>query len=113
MTHTMNLWPQPFAMIQSGKKTIELRLWDEKRQAIQIGDTLVFTNAQTGETVSAVVLKLHRFPSFEKLYESLPLLQCGYTEEDVKTAKATDMERYYSADQQARYGVVGIEISIS
>ena len=30
MTHTMNLDPAPFTMIESGKKTIELRLYDEK-----------------------------------------------------------------------------------
>lgn len=32
--HIMKLKPSPFEMIRSGKKTIELRLYDEKRKSI-------------------------------------------------------------------------------
>ncbi len=111
MNHSMNLKPWPFAMIKNGKKTIELRLYDEKRQFIQPGDTITFIHTETGETMEVRVLKLHIFHSFSELYEVLPLLQCGYTEEDIKTAKAADMDVYYSAEKQAQYGVVGIELS--
>ena len=48
--HSMKLKPLPFAAIQSGKKVLELRLNDEKRQKIKIGDTIVFTQTETGET---------------------------------------------------------------
>jgi len=110
VAHRMNLNPGPFAMIKSGKKTIELRLFDEKRQKINPGDKIVFTNNATGETLTKTVLKLHRFDSFEDLYKALPLLQCGYTAEDIDTAHPSDMERYYSAEEQKKYGVVGIEL---
>ncbi|WP_294450984.1 ASCH domain-containing protein, partial [uncultured Gemmiger sp.] len=111
--HPMRLSPEPFEMIKSGRKTIELRLWDEKRQNIKIGDTIVFTNTASGETFRTTVLRLHRFDSFEALYHSLPLLKCGYTEENLAAAKASDMEKYYSADEQLKYGVVGIELAVS
>ena len=111
VVHGMNLNAAPFEKIKSGEKTIELRLWDEKRQKINPGDTIVFTNTDTGETLTKTVVKLHRFDNFEELYRSLPLLQCGYTEEDVSKAKASDMEQYYSAEQQRACGVVGIELS--
>jgi len=111
-SHHMNLNPGPFAMIKSGKKTIELRLFDEKRQKIKPGDTIIFTNNATGETMETRVKKLHRFANFEELYSALPLLQCGYTEEDVADANPADMQAYYSAQQQNRYGVVGIEICL-
>ena len=110
--HQMNLNPSPFAMIKSGQKTIELRLFDEKRQKIKPGDGIVFTNTATGETLSATVVNLHRFDSFEALYQSLPLLQCGYTPEDVGSAAPSDMEQYYSAEQQNQFGVVGIELCL-
>ena len=42
MTHHMNLNPQPFSMIADGTKTIELRLLDEKRSLISVGDTLIY-----------------------------------------------------------------------
>ena len=106
----MKLTPSPFEMIRSGKKTIELRLFDEKRRQIKPGDRIVFTNTASGETLEKSVAKLHRFDSFEKLYKSLPLLQCGYTENDVSGANPSDMEQYYSPEEQKKYGVVGIEL---
>lgn len=32
MTHSMQLTPSPFQMIKEGIKTIELRLFDEKKE---------------------------------------------------------------------------------
>ncbi len=42
MVHEMLLAPKPFEMMKSGQKTIELRLYDEKRKHIQIGDRIRF-----------------------------------------------------------------------
>ena len=71
--HQMKLNPGPFAMIKSGEKTIELRLYDEKRQQIKVGDSILFTSTATGERIYAAVKRLHRFDSFEALYKALPL----------------------------------------
>ena len=109
-THNMKLNPSPFEMIKSGHKTIELRLFDEKRQQIKTGDQIVFTNTTTGETLFTSVAKLHLFDSFEELYQSLPLLQCGYTTDNIGNATPADMEQYYSVADQEKYGVVGIEL---
>ena len=108
--HNMKLHSSPFEMIKNGEKTIELRLFDEKRQQIKTGDKIVFTNNTTEETLNTTVVKLHRFDSFEELYKSLPLLKCGYTTENVYNAKSSDMEQYYSVEEQNKYGVVGIEL---
>ena len=108
----MKLNPAPFEMIKSGQKTIELRLYDEKRQLVNIGDEIVFTNMVTGETLQTKVLNLHRFDSFADLYKSLPLLKCGYTRENVGSATPADMEQYYSGDEQNKSGVIGIEIKV-
>lgn len=108
--HKMKLYSAPFEMIKSGKKTIELRLYDEKRQQIKVGDKIVFTNTVTGEKLDTTVLELHRFESFEELYKSLSLLKCGYTTEDIDKATPVDMEQYYSVEEQKKFGVVGIEL---
>lgn len=111
--HVMKLNPAPFDMIRSGLKTIELRLFDEKRQKIEVDDTITFVNTDDSKkTVSARVKALHRFESFKELYENLPLLKCGYTEEDIATASCDDMDEYYSKEKQRLYGVVGIEIEV-
>lgn len=113
MKHKMKLNPSPFEMIESGEKTIELRLNDEKRRRIKIGDEIEFENTDDStRVINAKVLALHRFCSFEELYNSLSLLKCGYTADDVCYAHPSDMELYYSAEQQKKYGVVGIEIKI-
>ena len=113
MKHYMNLNPEPFEMIRSGEKTIELRLNDEKRKAISVGDTIVFTNtADTGKQIFAVVTALHQFRNFAELYDKLPLLKCGYTEKDIDSAKPEDMNVYYSKELEEKYGVLGIELSV-
>ncbi|MBO4767621.1 MAG: ASCH domain-containing protein [Lachnospiraceae bacterium] len=112
MTHQMQLQPEPFDMIKSGEKTIELRLYDEKRRKIRIGDEIVFTNTENGETLTVRVLDLAVFDSFEDLYKTLPLLRCGYTEQDIASASPDDMDVYYPKEKQKEYGVVGITIAL-
>ncbi len=109
-THQMKLDSSPFEMIKAGTKTIELRLNDGKRQRIRVGDEIIFTSNATGELLSKRVAGMHRFDNFEELYRSLPLLECGYTDEDIDAASASDMEKYYSREDQERFGVVGIEL---
>ena len=106
----MKLKIGPFEQIRSGNKTIELRLYDEKRQKVKIGDRIVFSNVETGESLCMTVLKLHKFDTFDELYKSLPLLKCGYTIENVDKADSSDMELYYSVAEQKKNGVIGIEL---
>lgn len=108
--HEMKLHAAPFEKIKDGTKTIELRLLDEKRKKIKEGDVIAFTNTADGERMHTIVRKLHRFHSFEELYAALPLLQCGYTAENIDAAHPSDMEQYYSVEEQKKCGVVGIEL---
>lgn len=111
MKHTMHLQPQPFLMIRSGEKTIELRLYDEKRQQIKVNGEIEFCSPESGQTPYTVRVKaLHRFRNFAELYATLPLLRCGYTRETLASASPDDMNAYYSLQKQAKYGVVGIEV---
>lgn len=111
--HIMNLKPSPLGMIRKGKKTIELRLYDEKRKCIAVGDRITFTNTENkNDSLHVMVEDLYVFKSFEELYKNLPLLECGYTEDDVCTASPDDMAQYYSKEKQKKYGVVGIRIKL-
>ena len=106
----MMLYHEPFCKIKSGEKTIELRLFDEKRREIKVGDRIVFTDTATGDICEKTVKAMHRFDSFSELYKALPLLKCGYTEENVALADPSDMNEYYSIEKQQKYGAVGIEL---
>ena len=106
----MDLVPSAFEKIANGTKTIELRLNDPKRRAIAVGDHIVFRNTETDERLEVVVRARHEFATFEELYATLPLLKCGYSEEELPTAAPSDMYAYYTDEQIAYHGVVGLEI---
>ncbi len=109
--HIMMLNPSPFRLIKSRKKTIELRLYDEKRKEIKVGDRIKFINSENPlESLETETVELYVFDSFETLYRKLPLLECGYTEKNIDSASPKDMEIYYTKKQQEKYGVVGIKI---
>jgi ASC-1-like (ASCH) protein len=113
MKHEMRLKDDPFRKIWDGKKTIELRLYDEKRRCVQVGDTIAFTRMSGGkECITVCVTKLHVFDSFETLYKTLPLEKCGYDPDSIQIASASDMNAYYSPEEQEKYGVVGIEFAV-
>ena len=109
----MTLRPHPFSLIESGRKTIELRVMYPDRKPFNRGDTITFTNTEDKDKKLHVrVIDVYHFPSFVELYQSLPLLECGYTEETVANAKPSDMDIYYSKEIQAKYSVVGIKIAL-
>ncbi len=106
----MSLQAEPFDLIKSGLKTVELRLYDEKRQRIQIGDEIVFSSADDlSEKLAALVTALHRYPDFRSLIDMVPVLQLGYKS---KGEALSAVSRYYTQEQQEKYGVVGITISL-
>jgi len=110
MKHIMRLNNGPFESVKNGTKTIELRLNDEKRSLINENDIIEFENRTTGEKIEVKVLKLHRYDSFEELYKHFDKVSLGYNPDE--EAHSTDMEEYYSKEEQSQYGVVGIEIKL-
>ncbi len=110
MTCEMRLAPLPFSKIAAGKKVIELRLNDEKRQKIRVGDRIRFVCTEGEQICIATVKALHRFSTFEALYRALPLEACGYSPEEVSSASPGDMYAYYTPEAEAQYGVLGIEL---
>lgn len=108
MIHRMKLNDIPFAKIKNKTKTIELRLYDEKRRRLNIGDTICFKSKT--ETLNAKVKAIHIFCNFEELYAALPLDKCGYSADEVANASPDDMLEYYTKEQIEKYGVIGIEI---
>ena len=106
----MNLHPGPFELIKSGRKDIEMRLYDERRKDIKIGDSIVFTNNVTLEKLTVEVINLYRFNNFEELYNHFDKARLGYRDDE--NANPKDMEQYYSLDKILRYGVLAIEIKL-
>lgn len=108
MLHKMKLQNRPYCMINNGTKTIELRLYDEKRRKIKVNDIIEFTNITTMESIKVIVLDLYRYASFEELYKNFNKIELGYKVDEL--ASYSDMEKYYSKEEQDKYGVLGIRI---
>ena len=108
--HEMRLHNSPFNLIKSGTKTIELRLNDEKRSLIKVGDKIEFTNRITEEKIVVEVINLHNYDSFFELYKHFDKVSMGYDKDEEADPK--DMEQYYSKEEQDKYGVLGIEIKL-
>ena len=108
MTHYMKLWEDSFRAIKEGWKTIEMRLNDEKRSLIKVGDSIEFTNTTSQEKMLCIVLNMFYYPDFAELYKNHDKISIGYKEEE--KADPNDMRKYYTTEQIEKYGVVGIEL---
>lgn len=108
MKHNMSLNNRPFKSIKEGTKTIELRLNDEKRSLLKVGDEIEFTNRDTNEKLSVDIINLHKYHSFKELYKHFNKIDMSYNKDEPVEPK--DMEAYYSKEEQNKYGVLGIKI---
>lgn len=104
----MKLTAAPFTDIREGRKVIESRLFDEKRQTIAIGDTIVFTNADTPiEQVATKVIGLLRYRTFSELFaDHNPALFGGTSKEQL----TDQIKQFYSDEEESKYGVLGIRL---
>ena len=109
MKHEMKLNNEPFECIKNGTKTIELRLNDEKRKLLTVGDYIEFINRVTNEKLLVEVIDLFKYNSFEELYKHFNKIEMGYSINEEANPK--DMENYYSKEEQEKYGVLGIKIN--
>ena len=105
MLHKMKLQEDPFERIKNGTKTVEFRLYDEKRRTIQIGDEIEFSKLPE---LQEKLIDLYKEESFEKLFKKVFV---GEDKEKI-IEKAKSMNRFYTPEQEKEYGVVGIKIEI-
>jgi ASC-1-like (ASCH) protein len=108
--HYLQLASEPFNSIILGSKTIESRLFDEKRQQIQLGDTLIFTNREAPDQTQEVeVIGLLRYRTFHDLFTHNDSAKFGGESVDWLENQIND---FYSLEQQHIRGVVGIEFKL-
>ena len=106
----MSLAPPPFKSISMSKKTIEMRLYDDKRAKITVGDEIEFENVDTHEKIRCEVIKLTHFNDFFELYSNFDKSAIGYSENEI--ANAEDMYLYYTPEMIKTHGVLAIQIKL-
>lgn len=108
--HQMKLATEPYNKIASGKKVIESRLFDEKRQQIAIGDKIVFSeNDKPENTVATEVKGLLRYQTFKELFADHEPSLFG---EESRVFLLNQIKQFYSDDDEQKYGVVGVRLQL-
>ena len=112
MKHEMKLQQKYYDFIKRGTKRIEIRLFDEKRQKIKIGDTIKFLKEDNqDESFEVKVIGLLRYNSFEDMFKDFDisiLSDKSMTKEELIGV----LEQFYTKEKQEQYGVLGIRIEL-
>lgn len=74
MIHKMGIYGEYFQSIMEGEKKVEVRLNDEKRRKIKIGDMIEFIKVpQQDETLKVQVTGIRKYDTFKEMYETFLL----------------------------------------
>lgn len=113
MVFEMRLNESPYSKIIDGKKKVELRLYDDKRRKLNVGDKIIFTNLSNSDEKVAVIIKaLYIYGSFYELFEDIPPERCGNLADSSVEELVARMRAYYSEIDEKMYGVLGIKIEL-
>jgi len=106
----MGLYGQYFDSITEGKKKVEVRLNDEKRRKIEVGDSIEFIKVpEQDETVQVQVTDLKIYDTSQAMYEDIPF-------QDFDCERWTIQEmidgtyEIYTPKQEEKWGTLAIII---
>ncbi len=112
MTHTMKLQPDYYNYILKGTKRIELRLNDEKRKNIKIGDTITFLKEpDLTESFETKVTGLLNYATFSDLFDDFDISILSDSSM-TKLELLNVLQKFYTEDMQSKYGVLGIRFKL-
>ncbi len=96
--------------MKEGRKTVEVRLNDEKRRQIKKGDVIEFIQVPNkSETLRVKVLDVTVFATFQEMYEMIPFAEFGcegWTMEEM----VDGTYEIYTKEQEAKWGTLAIAI---
>ncbi len=108
----MRLNEKPYESMKTGRKFYEVRLNDEKRRLVEVGDTIDFLKLpEEKEKLKVEVIGVLPFDTFKDLYESLPAysLDC----EGMEVGEMVENTyKIYTPEQEGRWGVLAIEVKL-
>ena len=103
-----------FKAIQAGKKTIEVRLNDKKRQLLKVGDSIEFSKLpDLREKIQVQVSKLERFKTFKELIGRYPMEKHSSKPEQTKEECLNNFYKLYPKEEEEQFGVLAIHIKLA
>lgn len=107
----MCLHSKNFEYIKNGTKRIELRLNDEKRKSICIGDYIEFKDLNTDDKILVRVIALLNYEKLEDLisdHKIEVLINKDFTKDELINM----FNNIYSIEKQKEYNILGIKFEI-
>lgn len=112
MNHIMKLKSRYFDYMKNGTKRIEIRLNDEKRKLIKVGDTITFLKEpELTEKLNTKVIELLKYDNFDDMFNDIDislLADKSMSKEELINV----LEEFYTKEKQKEYGVLGIRIEL-
>lgn len=109
MIYKMGLQNKYYKLVDQGNKIVELRLYDQKRKKLKVGNLIRFyEEPERINYIDTIITKLNKYNSFSEALENINMnLLTNESEEKY----LDDLENYYKKEEQAKYGVIAITIS--
>ena len=98
-----------FKIVKNGTKHIEVRINDDKRKKLKVGDNLIFINkSNEDKRINTIIKGLKYFSSFEDLVNYYRIDEI-YKEDSSKEEFLELINKLYTKDEIEKYGVVAID----
>ena len=112
MEYKMGLQEEYFNAMKYGSKKIEIRLFDEKRKQLAVGDTIQFLlEPDRKNKINSKIIRLTKYKTFSEAIENIPIYYLA-SQGSSKQKYLEDLNKYYSIEEQNKYGVIAIEVEI-
>lgn len=98
-----------FEVVEKGTKNVEGRVNDEKRRKLKVGDKLIFLKRPDDiEKVEAIVEDLKYYSNFNEMIKDYSMEEI-YLKDYSKDYYLELIKRFYTDEEQEKYGVVAIK----
>lgn len=88
-----------FEVVKNSTKRVEVRLYDEKRRKMKIGDELIFLKRPLmNERINTKIVGLKVYNNFQELVSNYDISELYFSS--------------FSKEEQEKYGVVAIEFEV-
>ncbi|MBD5391128.1 hypothetical protein HDR67_03900 [bacterium] len=117
-TFVMHLSEEMFLAMKEGTKIVEVRVFDDKRKLVDIGDYIEFHN--NNDHIKMRVIDIRIEHTFKEVFERIIDLnntslyytpeQLGFSKESSIDQLVKEMYKYYTKEQEEKYGVIAFTL---
>lgn len=107
MEHVMHLNKKYFDLVANGKKSIEIRLLDDKRSYLSINDIITFINQDSNKSITVKVNDIKFYTSFKELFFDSTKDELLWINKPVELM-VNEMHKIYPPSLEEKYGVIKI-----